>query len=82
LALAITFPLQAIRIVPPGTSIKLLLVDGLPVGVGVPVGEIDADGEPVAVEDAVPLGEPDGDAVGDGAGVGVAVTAPPTAFPF
>ncbi len=84
--MAITFPLHAIRIVPPGTSIRLLLVDGLleGVGVGVPDGEDDdvpdADGELVGVAE----GEPDGDgdlepeAVGDGDGE----TAPPTALPF
>lgn len=56
-----TLPLHAIRMVPPGTSIRLLLVDGLLVGVGVTDGEADgmteADGEPLGVAD----GDPDGD---------------------
>jgi len=77
-----TFPLQAIRIVPPGTSIRLLLVDGLLLGVGVTDGEAEgvteADGELVGVAD----GDPDGDGDLEPDGDGDACTAPPTALPF
>ncbi len=80
--MAITLPLHAIRIVPPGTSIRLLLVDGLLVGVGVPDGDADvvpdAEGELLAVPEGVPDGDVDGVAEGDADGD----TAPPTAFPF
>jgi len=68
--------------VPPGTSIRLLLVDGLLVGVGVSDGDADvvpdAEGELLAV----PEGEPDGDVDGEAEGDADGETAPPTALPF
>ena len=67
---------------PPGTSIRLLLVDGLLVGVGVTDGEADgvadADGELLGVADGEPDGNGDLEPEADGDGC----TAPPTALPF
>ena len=67
---------------PPGTSIRLLLVDGLLVGVGEGGGEADdvpdADGELLGVAE----GEPDGDGDFEPEADGDGCTAPPTALPF
>jgi hypothetical protein len=75
--LAIVLPLQAMTIKPPGTSSRILLVDGLVLGDTVADGDDDGetDGDTDAPPDAV------GDELGDGIGVDVGVTAPPTALP-
>jgi hypothetical protein len=81
-AFAIEFPVQATTMRPPGTSMMLLLVDGLAVG----DGELTLGvGEPVSVGVGVAPGETvvDADTEMDGVGVGgaPATTGPPTALP-